>query len=208
MGGTGELVTEPVELWRHSRPVRTFLFWRKIQTTQHQRGQQQQNLCRQQHQATPMVRQLATAMEMEEPQQTTATTMGTNVELLEPGRVRLLLMLGVLTTVWPPPPTPTVLVTCASAGRGRGAWWAGPGAGPSGSAVWPLGPGPGTRVWPPGATTTACMTRLSVRRRCATAARQQQQQHNKNLCVFLTTLFVMVLHFPFHFASPTFYLVT
>ena len=204
MGVTGELVTEPAELWRHSRPVRTFLFWRTIQTTQHQRGHQQQNLCRQQHQATAMVRQLATTMEMEEPQQTAATATGTHVGLLEPGQVRLLLMGGVLTTASPPPPTLTALGTCASAIRGLGASWAGPGEGPLGSAVWPPGPGPGTRVWQPGATTTASMTRLSVRRRCATAARQQQQQHKNNICVFLTTfslwstIFLSTLHLP-HF---------
>ena len=111
-----------------------------------------------------MVRQQATAMEGQ--QLTTATIMETRVGRLEPGQARLMLMLGVLTTAWPPHLTPSVLVTCANVIRGRGVW----GAGPLGSAVWPLGPGLGTLVWLPGVTTTASMTRPSVQRRCVTAA--------------------------------------
>merc|ERR1719341_371781 len=119
MAGTGALVTEPVELWRHLKPVLTFPFWRKIPTIQHTRGHQQQKRPRQQHRATTVERRQATAMKGQ--QLTTTTTMGTRVGPLEPGQARLMLMDGVLTTVWPPRPTPSVPVTCASAGRGRGA---------------------------------------------------------------------------------------
>ena len=201
MGVTGGLVMELAGLWRHSRPVLTSPFWRKIQTTQQQRGHQQQSQCRQQQRATATVRQLTTAMEGQH--QTTATTMGTSVGPLEPGQVKLLLTRGVLTTAWPPRPTLTAPVTCASAGRGRGDSWAGRGAGPSVSAVWLPGPGPGTRGWQPGATTTVCMTRPTVQRRCATAARHQHQQHNNNLFVFLTTLYIIALLSPCTFQPFT-----